>query len=243
MKRRGFTLIELLVVVAIIALLIAILMPSLNRARMQARRVVCGSNMRAIALAVHTYANDYHGLLITAGLAHGGSVDEHAAWTNTLRDYYTDPAILRCPSDKSPYWEMPVPATDPPQKRRTSYASNYYTVKAIGGRGPYDRLSKIRTPASTIHMVELTAGLQPDQVPYAVADHVHPESWLLNPRHMAGQQIDLDRHLDRANYSFLDGHAQPLTFEETYSYMVDQGASGGPGIVWQHNKYDPAIAR
>lgn len=54
--RRGFTLIELLVVVAIIALLISILMPSLSGAREQGKRAQCLANMRSIGQASHTYA-------------------------------------------------------------------------------------------------------------------------------------------------------------------------------------------
>lgn len=57
-RRRGFTLIELLVVVAIIALLISILLPSLSRARELAKRSVCASNLRGIGQSMHIYAND-----------------------------------------------------------------------------------------------------------------------------------------------------------------------------------------
>jgi len=55
---RGFTLIELLVVVAIIALLISILLPSLARARKQAKRSVCASNLHQIGLAMPAYLQD-----------------------------------------------------------------------------------------------------------------------------------------------------------------------------------------
>ena len=57
-KRRGFTLIELLVVIAIIAILMAILMPALNRAREQGRRVVCEHNLKQLTLAWIIYADD-----------------------------------------------------------------------------------------------------------------------------------------------------------------------------------------
>jgi prepilin-type N-terminal cleavage/methylation domain-containing protein len=57
-RRKGFTLIELLVVVAIIALLISILLPSLSRARELAKRTVCGSNMSGVGKALMIYAND-----------------------------------------------------------------------------------------------------------------------------------------------------------------------------------------
>jgi prepilin-type N-terminal cleavage/methylation domain-containing protein len=61
--RAGFTLIELLVVISIIALLIAILLPSLARAKEQARRIICASNLHQIAIGSNAYGNDYSGQL------------------------------------------------------------------------------------------------------------------------------------------------------------------------------------
>jgi len=60
MKRKGFTLIELLVVVAIIALLISILLPSLARARELSKRAVCAANVRGIGQSAKIYANDFN---------------------------------------------------------------------------------------------------------------------------------------------------------------------------------------
>jgi prepilin-type N-terminal cleavage/methylation domain-containing protein len=58
-RKKAFTLIELLVVISIIALLMAIIMPALNKARAQARKVVCGSNFRQLGSVYHMYANDH----------------------------------------------------------------------------------------------------------------------------------------------------------------------------------------
>ena len=59
MKKKGFTLIELLVVIAIIAMLLAILMPALNKVKKIAQRVVCGTNLKGLGTAHVVYANEY----------------------------------------------------------------------------------------------------------------------------------------------------------------------------------------
>jgi len=65
-SRRGFTLIELLVVVAIIALLMALLLPSLGRARQQAKTVRCAAQLRGVGQMVSIYASQYNDALPTA---------------------------------------------------------------------------------------------------------------------------------------------------------------------------------
>jgi len=90
----GFTLIELLVVIAIIALLMAILMPGLNRAKKQAKAVVCQANLKQMGLAFTMYAEDNNGYLHEEE----GS-DPCDCWVPALRPYYShQPAIRVCPT-------------------------------------------------------------------------------------------------------------------------------------------------
>jgi prepilin-type N-terminal cleavage/methylation domain-containing protein len=94
-RRRGFTLIELLVVISIIALLMAILMPSLQRSREQGKTVVCQSRLKQWGLVFSMYTGDNNGYFHRG---HRGSADLPGAWYNATRDYWKDFKLLRCPT-------------------------------------------------------------------------------------------------------------------------------------------------
>ncbi len=71
MKRKAFTLIELLVVVAIIALLMAVLVPALKRAKNQAAAATCLSNMKSMSACWHTYSLENHELMVNGHVPRG----------------------------------------------------------------------------------------------------------------------------------------------------------------------------
>lgn len=95
--RQGFTLIELLVVIAIIAILAAILFPVFGRARENARRSSCQSNLKQIALGFKQYVQDYdekYTLPNNVNLATGAG-----GWVDILQPYLKSTQIFQCPSD------------------------------------------------------------------------------------------------------------------------------------------------
>jgi len=101
-KRRGFTLIELLVVIAIIALLMSILMPALNKAKQQAKAIVCPTRLHQWAVVWHMFLDD-----------HEGRVELELNWWAPLWPYYKDEKLLLCPAAVTVKGKMPVPPTDP----------------------------------------------------------------------------------------------------------------------------------
>lgn len=100
MKKKGFTLIELLVVIAIIALLLAILMPSLGKAKIIAQKVVCKSTLRQWGFIWSMYLEDYDSKFNTGQTTTSGASGH---WMTAVRPYYTDPKIRCCPVANDPY--------------------------------------------------------------------------------------------------------------------------------------------
>ncbi len=115
----GFTLIELLVVIAIIAILAAILFPVFARARENARRSSCQSNLKQIGLGFEQYKNDYDGYYM-------GSQVGGRTWGTLINPYLKSQQIFVCSSSSEgqataqPYLAAPTP---------------YYSVSTINGSG------------------------------------------------------------------------------------------------------------
>ncbi len=108
-RRTGFTLIELLVVVAIIALLLAVLLPSLRRAKDQAQEVRCASNLRGFGVGFHTYAGENKTYFCSGSfdpdVDHGrdGPVDR-VGWVADLVNAQTAfPGQQLCPTSPAQY--------------------------------------------------------------------------------------------------------------------------------------------
>jgi prepilin-type N-terminal cleavage/methylation domain-containing protein/prepilin-type processing-associated H-X9-DG protein len=105
-QRRGFTLIELLVVIAIIAILAAILFPVFARAREQARKASCQSNLKQIGLAISMYVQDYDETYPMAYMGYSavnqdwyGDTSTHGAyWYTIFQPYVKNKQLLICPT-------------------------------------------------------------------------------------------------------------------------------------------------
>jgi prepilin-type N-terminal cleavage/methylation domain-containing protein/prepilin-type processing-associated H-X9-DG protein len=122
-KKKGFTLIELLVVIAIIAILAAILFPVFARARENARRASCQSNLKQIGLGIMQYTQDYDEKYPKAVVGYPNapySESNPVGWADAIQPYVKSTQLYQCPSE-----------TGTPQTAPASWGYNDYWMNSM----------------------------------------------------------------------------------------------------------------
>lgn len=199
--RRAFSLLELLVVTAILALLAAILFPAFSRAREQARRSSCASNLRQIFLAHYQYKEDCDGVF--APSAYRNARGERVIWPQLFQPYAHSEQIFRCPSDAA--------------SLRLGYGLNTIAFADVENLAPPPggvRLGALRFDATSDLILACDSGAGDDfKAPV-------PDSWKIVPPSFAlafeGDARPFGRHFERANVLFFDGHVKSLSLEAFY---------------------------
>jgi len=224
----GFTLIELLVVVAIIAILAAMLLPALTRAKEKSWTVGCLNNLKQLTYCWTMYAGDYNDVLLPNNSVYDIStgqpipgVDLTQTWcpgnaradTNSdnirrgyLFTYNTAVGIYRCPADRAPVYALDGQVLNIPRSRSYNMSQSINGISGSGFDMPmwwipsYQKSAHIKNPAG----IFVFSDVHEDEILDALFGVPLPGSGY------DGQWFDLpaNRHSQGNCLSFADGHAE-----------------------------------
>ena len=212
-KRSAFTLIELLVVIAIIAILAAILFPVFARARENARRSSCQSNLKQIGLGVMQYVQDYdekYPLTNTAGFSGEG----WAQWEYRIQPYVKSTQIFRCPSSSrgENFSDVSDGTTTIRLPTHFNYGANEFVISAgTSGSQTPGGLSQASIGATALlPMITDCSGLITNNV-YRILNASHNGNWFdSSTNNTAVIEEGAARHLGGSNIAYADGHVKFL---------------------------------
>jgi prepilin-type N-terminal cleavage/methylation domain-containing protein/prepilin-type processing-associated H-X9-DG protein len=223
MRRAGFTLIELLVVVAIIALLLAVLVPSLKRARMQAYEVTCRSNQHQIHVAIETHTIGKKGLYPLAPYEinpHGKLIDALRAERAGLMDamycpqaYVLEP-VAQNTTDYPPKGES-TSVIDTPENRKAGNISYFYWSHADRSEWRSTNHKKYDEPMDSFRPRQLRSSGHPipfpvstdPETPCALQSERPGSYWVLSDFFRKQAPFPhFRRHKSGLNVLYLDGH-------------------------------------
>jgi prepilin-type N-terminal cleavage/methylation domain-containing protein/prepilin-type processing-associated H-X9-DG protein len=225
---KGFTLIELLIVIAIIVILAAILFPVFGRARENARRTSCSSNLKQIGLAMIQYAQDYDEMLPSSN--NGAS---SLTWSAVIAPYASKAAGNTYQTGSAPYLVCPsdsVKRTAGGQNNPLSYAlptifggTNHWLHSVFyqaSGRRQGRSLAEFPAPSETLLVVEAPLANNIVGDLNAIVGGASGTSTNANPvqdgtsTNVANQGVasagKIASHFDGWNYAFVDGHVKWL---------------------------------
>ena len=225
---KAFTLIELLVVIAIIAILAAILFPVFARARENARRSSCSSNLKQIGLGVLQYVQDYDEKYPFGHNQGGGASGGYLNWYSAVDPYLKSRQIFSCPSDSNTDKAGNTDyITGTPQGFHVSYAANVFVSKQSPS---VLSLAAISSPTTLVYAAD--AGTPPTgdkgtvvegtpEKPFSGLRMLSDAGWpgyngvTTSPtdNNFMGPTI---RHLSTVNVLFTDGHVKALKANAFY---------------------------